>query len=276
MDHYQFIFENIAADEKEILIALLTDIEFEGFEEEGDWLKAFIPIELFEPELFDKIIENKHVKYYKSIIKEINWNQKWESEFQPVVVMNPVTQLPFAVVRANFHEPVKNAEYDLLITPKMSFGTGHHATTYLMIQQMCLLEFTEKSVIDFGTGTAVLAILAEKLGASKIIAIDNDEWSIRNAKENVEANNCNKIELVFANALVPGWKADIILANINLNIIIANLSQIKAACNPGAMVLFSGIMLQDESQVEFALIEHGFIISRCFTKDNWLIILAKG
>jgi ribosomal protein L11 methyltransferase len=129
-------------------------------------------------------------------------------------------------------------------------------------------------VIDFGTGTGVLAILAEKLGAHEILAIDYDDWSINNARENVEANQCEKIVLLKADTIPSGNKADIILANINLNIIQANLDAIKTSANPGADVLFSGILSQDEETIIQALNQHGFRINGILKKDNWLAIVT--
>ena len=124
--------------------------------------------------------ENTIYKY--SIIEDKNWNEEWESQLQPVTINN------FAGIRASFHEPLKNVEHEIIITPKMSFGTGHHATTFLMVEQMEKINFKNKTVLDFGTGTGILAILAEKLGAASVLAIDYDEWSINNALENIEAN----------------------------------------------------------------------------------------
>ncbi len=276
MAHYQFIFETIPEEKKDVLIALLDDMGFNGFEEEGNQLKAFIRIDRFKEDLFDKIIEQNELIYLRSIIKETNWNALWESGFEPILVNHPLTHLPFASVRANFHEAPHNVLYDLLITPKMSFGTGHHATTWLMIQQMSLIDFKGKEVIDFGTGTAVLAILAEKMGASKITAIDHDEWSITNALENIAANNCTRIDLVNAGAIESNVKADIILANINLNVIIANLDAIRKTCNSPAILLFSGILLQDKDQIFADLKAHNFLIKDYFTRDNWLVILTIG
>jgi ribosomal protein L11 methyltransferase len=143
-----------------------------------------------------------------------------------------------------------------------------------MIEQMSQLSLAGKSVIDFGTGTAVLAIMAEKLGADKVLAIDYDEWSISNARENVEANHCEKIDLLKADTIPAGNKADMILANINLNIILANLDAILAAANPGADILFSGILSQDEYTIIQALSQHGFRINSILKKDNWLAIVT--
>ena len=139
--------------------------------------------------MLQKNIEPFQIGFSETTIEETNWNQVWESSFEPVVVDD------FVAVRADFHEPIKGIKHEIVITPKMSFGTGHHATTYMMLEQMGKLDFKDKRVLDFGTGTGVLAILAEKMGAKKIIAIDNDEWSIENANENIKRNNCVAVEL---------------------------------------------------------------------------------
>ncbi|MBS1743580.1 MAG: 50S ribosomal protein L11 methyltransferase [Bacteroidetes bacterium] len=272
MEHYQFLFEQVNEAQRAVLIAQLDAIGFEGYEEEGMVLKAFVEVDKFQPDMFDNLFSNNHIKYSKSIIKERNWNSDWESNFEPVVVLKPDTQQPFVLLRAGFHEPVAGVDLELVITPKMSFGTGHHATTYQMIQQMSLLDFSGKDVIDFGTGTAVLAILAEKMGAKHIVAIDYDDWSISNALENTEANHCSAITLVKAETIEMGYQADIILANINLNIILGNLEAIIAACKPGCRVLFSGIMGQDKNKITSELESAGFTIDSCLEKDNWLVI----
>ena len=273
MDYYQFLFEINPGEERNMLIAMLSNIGFDGFEEEEKFLNGFIAIDDFEQKNFEEIINLNSVKYSRSLIRETNWNEKWEQDFKPVIVNHPDTNLPFASVRANFHSPVAGTLHEIIITPKMSFGTGHHATTCLMIQQMSLLNFQEKTVIDFGTGTGILAILAEKLGASKIIAIDYDDWCISNAKENITANNCTRIELIKGEN-ISNAKSDIILANINLNIIIENLDEIKCACKPEATVLFSGILLHDEEKLTGILKEKNFIIHTCSMKDTWMIIVA--
>jgi len=274
MNYYQFSFDVMQADEKDLLIARLADAGFEGFEEEGTLLKAFVSETDFRENEFESIVELSSLRYLKSVIKETNWNEKWESGFEPVTVFYPGSPRAFARLRADFHPADQSAEYDLLITPKMSFGTGHHATTYLMIEQMSQLSHEGKSVIDFGTGTGVLAILAEKLGATGVLAIDYDDWSINNAQENVEANRCSKIILQKADTIPAGNKADIILANINLNIILANLDAILAAANPGADVLFSGILATDEQSILQALSQQGFRINSILKKDNWLAIVT--
>jgi ribosomal protein L11 methyltransferase len=276
MDHYQFLFENISPEQKDLLIALLGNVGFNGFEEEAENLKAFIETTSFSEAEFNDIIEKNGFKYSKSTIYQTNWNQEWESGFSPVIVPDPNTRQPFAAIRAGFHEAIPGVLFDLVITPKMSFGTGHHATTWLMIQRMSQLDITRKTVIDFGTGTGVLAILAEKLGASTVIGIDNDDWSIRNAQENILANHCSRITLQKAETISVAEKADIILANINLNVIIANLDAILSAAKPGATFLFSGVLTSDHDQLVHTLAEKKINIEQSFTKDNWLAICAKG
>lgn len=275
MEYYQFTFEKVTETQKEVLTAMLNEIGFTGFEEEAAVLKAFINTQDFNENEFENIISLNSVKYSKSIIKEINWNSKWESEFEPVTIFFPETDQPFAYLRANFHPVNIELGYNIEVTPKMSFGTGHHATTYLMIEQMSNLNFGNQHVIDFGTGTGVLAILAEKMDATSILAIDNDDWSIDNAKENIENNNCSHIELIKAETIPAGQQAGIILANINLNIIIANLDNIINACKPGGTILFSGIMKHDEPIIFQALKEKEIDIREHFYRKDWLIIRAQ-
>lgn len=272
MDHYQFIFEVCNQEVADLLIAKLDSIGFEGFEEVDNTLKAFISTDKFDEAQFNLIIEENSINYTQSIVKEKNWNAEWESGFEPVVIFDPVFNKPVISVRASFHEAIEGVKYDLVVTPKMSFGTGHHATTYLMMQKMLLLDFKDKRVIDFGTGTAVLAILASKMGATEITAIDNDDWSINNAKENIESNKCSGINILQCSTIEGGLKAEIILANINLNIIIANLPSIRAACVPETIILFSGIMVKDKQQITDALEAANFPINECEEKDNWLLL----
>jgi ribosomal protein L11 methyltransferase len=155
----------------------------------------------------------------------------------------------------------------------MSFGTGHHATTLQMMEQMSVIDFENKKVIDFGTGTGLLAILAEKLGAQIIEAIDCDDWSINNTIENVEANDCKKIKIVKADSCISSiGEADILLANINLNVIVENIENIKRASKLGAVVLFSGILISDKESISKTLISNKFSIEKMEHQSNWLVI----
>ncbi len=272
MEYFQYVFTGITTEQKEMLIALLSEIGFHGFEENEVELLAFTTHIINKNEL-DKILQIIPVIYSVSTIDEVNWNEKWEAEFEPVTVLVPGSQKIFANVRAGFHPPEKDALHDIVITPKMSFGTGHHATTYGMIENMYEIDFTNKTVIDFGTGTGILAILAEKMGAEKIIAIDNDDWCIRNAEENIKVNDCNKIGICKTGSLQNIPKADIILANINLNVIISNMQNLITVCNKDATIILSGMLLQDKVITEI-IKKYPLTIIKMYERHNWIVITA--
>jgi ribosomal protein L11 methyltransferase len=252
-----------------ILTALLMDSGFEGVEEREEATVASVPSDIFDEDEVRSIFNQFEVAYQVDAVAQQNWNARWEESFEPVLVDD------FAVVRAEFHAPVPGVKYDIIVTPKMSFGTGHHATTFMMLQAMKDLAFEGSSVIDFGTGTGVLAILAEKMGASEVWAIDNDQWSINNARENIEANNCTNIHLLLADQMSTEKKASIILANINLNVIKANLSNMKASCDKHARVLISGFLAEDEAQMNEILTAANFHIVKNIYKNNWMAMLIK-
>ena len=199
-------------------------------------------------------------------LPERNWNEEWEKNFEPVVVDG------FCGIRAFFHPPAAGVEYDLIITPKMSFGTGHHATTYMMLSAMRHLEFNDQPVLDFGTGTGVLAILAEKLGASDVLAIDHDDWCIENAEENIQENNCSHV-VVEKMETIPRNKLFFrILANINKNIILDQLDAMEQHLAPGGVILLSGLLQQDMEEIEKKAARTGLTISDRMTKNNWLCL----
>ena len=266
----QFISVWFKADEATtaMLTALLMDEGFEGVEEREEETIVTIPQQNFVAATVAAIFEKFGVTYKHETVQQQNWNAQWESSFEPVKVGN------FAAIRASFHAPVTDVAHEIVITPKMSFGTGHHATTYLMIQEMEELDFKGRTVIDFGTGTGVLAILAEKLGAKEVLGIDNDDWSISNAKENLAANSCSTITLQKAEEML-GAEADIVLANINLNVIIDNIQKIKSSCKPGGIVLLSGLLKQDEDEISECLTNNGFAILKVLHRNNWIAVLTK-
>ena len=220
MNYIEVLFEDINSELSGILVAQLANIDFEGFEESENQLKAYIASDNYNELIMSSMLERFKCKFSISIVPDQNWNALWESNFEPVIVDD------FCEVRAHFHTPTNSTTHEIIITPKMSFGTGHHATTYMMIQQMRNIEFVNMSVADFGTGTAILAILAEKLGSKKVWAIDYDEWSIRNAEENIIRNNCCKIQLKQSDNFSPTENFDVILANINKNVILDNLNSL--------------------------------------------------
>jgi ribosomal protein L11 methyltransferase len=225
----------------ETLIALLSEIGFDGFEELPNLLKAFIAEADFNNELLNEVLGN-HV-YTKSTIEKQNWNLLWESNFEPVQVAD------FVGIRASFHPPIEGVAHEIIITPKMSFGTGHHATTYLVMEAMQALDFKGKTVYDFGSGTGILAILAEKLGAEKILAVDNDDWCIENSIENIVINHCQRITIEKVSTAESNTQYQLILANINKHIIIENISYLEQALAKGGTILLSGLLVEDQSDI---------------------------
>lgn len=269
--YLQFRFNTSDKQIKEVLLALLAEINFDGFEEKPDALIAIIDEAFYQKEEVEKVTGLfPQLVAEVSVIEEKNWNELWESNYEPVIVGD------FVQVRATFHEALPAVKHEIIITPKMSFGTGHHATTFLMMSEMEQLDFNNKEVIDFGTGTGVLAILAEKLGASRIYALDNDKWSIENAEENIRVNQCSKIHLALADTLPETGKAEIMLANINLNIILKNLTAIKNNVAKSGAVLFSGLLVSDKPVIVPAIESAGFSDLQFFEKNGWLLIHALG
>ncbi len=257
--------EMIAADEslKETLIAKLTDIGFEAFEEMPETLKAFIPSDLYDKAQLITVLGD--LNFQELVIEKQNWNELWESNFEPVHVED------FVGIRASFHPAIKGVEYEIVITPKMSFGTGHHATTYLVMQAMRNLSWKNKMVFDFGTGTGILAILAEKLGAQKIWAIDNDDWCIENATENIAINDCQIIQIEKADSAEMKEKYDIILANINKHIILANIPFLNQILQKKGTILLSGLLVEDEADILKACESVGWKFQFTQTRNGWIV-----
>ena len=253
---------------KEALIAQLSAIGFDAFEEMEESLKAFIPADAFDKVELESILAG--LVYQETIIEKQNWNEVWESNFEPVQVED------FVGIRASFHEPIKDVEFEIVITPKMSFGTGHHATTYLVMQAMRNLEWAGKSVFDFGTGTGILAILAEKLGAESILAIDNDDWCIENATENIAINGCSKITIAKGDSAEMGTRFNRILANINKHIILANIHYLGNSLQKGGLILLSGLLEDDESDILNACISVGWKHQFTNKRNGWIVCMFEG
>jgi ribosomal protein L11 methyltransferase len=290
-------------DFQEVLIALLAEMGYEGFEQEDDRLQAFAGETAFDEAALRELLTAHGLSYSLQRIEERNWNEEWEATFQPVVVEG------FCAIRAHFHAPMPEVEHELIITPKMSFGTGHHATTYMMLQAMRGVDMRGKRVLDFGTGTGVLAILAERLGAGHVVAIDNDDWSIDNAQENVAANGCTRIEVLKRDAVGalgraqeeagiraqensgghaqensgirtqedPGPRAaslagpfDVILANINKHVILKQLGDMAQQLKKGGVILLSGLLSDDAEDIENEAAKNNLSISERIAKGSWI------
>lgn len=257
MNHIQINIE-APEDEQEILISELAELQAIGFEQTSTHLIAYFEENNFESYEVNGLIKNR--KFSMTTLPKQNWNAVWEENFQPVIVGN------FCAIRAHFHQEIKNVEHEIVITPKMSFGTGHHATTYMMIEQMRAIDFINKNVFDFGTGTGILVILASKLGAASITAIDNDEWSIENAEENFQKNNIQSVNL-YASSVIPENKFDIVLANINRNVLEQYASTLVNILSAKGILLVSGILEQDEKFI--VDIFKNLRVVNIQQKENW-------
>jgi ribosomal protein L11 methyltransferase len=263
-NHIQITFTDLQPEQQDVLIAHLSEAGYEGFEQTDLELKAFISEKSYDKRLLQEMAFKYQVEFNEQVIAAQNWNEVWESNFQPVIVND------FVAIRADFHEPIKNLEHEIVITPKMSFGTGHHATTYMMVQQMREIDFKDKTVFDFGTGTGVLAILAEKLGAKKMIAVDNDDWSICNAEENIQKNNCSRIKLKKADSAEMTGQFDIILANINKNVIVENFPSLISHLNVKGTLLLSGLLAEDEEDILAEASKYPLILSTKTNDKGWI------
>lgn len=265
----EIIFTEPDAASREVLMAQLSDLGYDGFEEEGDTLKAYINNDAYDALAVDALAEERKLEFRVNTIQERNWNAEWESSFSPVVVEDKVA------IRAHFHEPVPGVAHEIIITPKMSFGTGHHATTWLMLKHMLELDFTGKTVLDLGTGTGVLAILAERLGAEEILAIDNDEWSVDNARENLGLNGSAKIRVELGNKTPSDQTFDVVLANINKHILLAFCDDICKVLKINGRLLLSGVLREDLDDIRSAYGVHLGEPVVVEERNNWLVVGYK-
>lgn len=227
----------------EILVAEMAEIGFESFDDTEGGLKAYIQLANYGPALMTDILDRYGISIIEKEIEQENWNSRWEENFQPVTVGT------FCTIRADFHEPAEGITHDIIITPKMSFGTGHHATTRMMVERMSEIAFSGCHVLDFGTGTGVLAILAERLGASEVMAIDNDDWSVENTIENIERNNSLAISVQKGSLEVVSGVYNVILANINRHILMQYMDDMAALLHKDGQILMSGILVEDETMI---------------------------
>ena len=290
-EYIQIEFDFNNQEQFDMLVAELADLGFDGFNEEelrpgqndgvalsnglgigAGHCKTFMLADQFEADQVQNeldIIFNKYgLTYSKSIIKEQNWNAVWESNFDPVRVGD------FVGIRAHFHPTFEPAvEFDIKITPKMSFGTGHHPTTFSMIQLMQKIDFDAKTVYDFGTGTGILAILAEKLGAKKVHAVDNDDWCIENAEENISNNESKVITIEKVESALQKQQYDIVLANVNRHIIEANMDELTLIGKPDGILVLSGLLIEDQSDIVKLASSKGWKLQQIQPLNGWVSIL---
>ena len=256
----------------EILMAELIEIGFDSFTEEHDGILAYIQKETFKEQELKEVhlLQNPEIKisYTFQEMPNINWNEEWEKNFSPINVEDKVS------IRAEFHGN-QNLPHEIIIQPKMSFGTGHHATTYLMIQQMLDMNFENKTVLDMGCGTSVLAIFAKQQGAGKTVAIDIDEWSVENSIENA-ARNSVELEISQGTAENLGSENfDIILANINRNILISDIPTYVSVLNSGGQLLLSGLCFFDVDDILEVCTAQNLTLQKKLQREEWVSLLLE-
>ncbi len=254
----------------DILVAQLEDTPFESFIETEEGLSAYIKKDNWHENVLEGVdifsLPGFTVEYTVEEIDQVNWNEEWEKHFEPIEVDGK------CYVRAPFHEK-KDVEFDIVIEPKMSFGTGHHETTFMMIQHLLETDVTGMKTLDMGCGTAILAILAEMKGAKPIDAIDIDNWCYLNSIENAERNNCSQISVYEGDAsLLDGRNYDLIIANINRNILLQDMEQYVKCLNTGGTLLLSGFYEEDIPYIDEACTSRGLKFEKKHGKNNWVAL----
>ncbi len=260
-------------DFSEILMAEIAEAGFDTFLETLEGFEAYVEQDHFDQELVDSIKRKyKHVDplvFAKDRIQKQNWNEEWEKNLEPIIVEDA------CLIRAEFHKIEKKYPYEIIITPKMSFGTGHHQTTYLMIKNQMKMDHQNKWVMDAGCGTAILSIMAHKLGAAHVEAFDIDDWSTVNGKENIENNACSNITLRQGTVAEMKFerKFDVILANINKNVLLAEMKMYAGYILKGGQLLLSGFYTHDVEDLKYEALKHGFSLISVDEKETWAALL---
>lgn len=270
MNYYKYTISN-NVELNEIIIALLGEAPFDTFEETEAGICAYLPAGKGHEEeaeaLLAELSEQFEMQVEKEFIEGQNWNEIWESNFHPVVVRD------FCAIRADFHDPIPGVKHELVINPKMAFGTGHHETTWMCLSALETLPLAGTRLLDYGCGTGILAIMASRLGSAEIEAVDIESESYLNTIENSRLNGVENVVARLGDiTAVEGSGFDGILANINRHIILASLEQLAQLTRPGGWLLVSGILLQDEEIVVNAAVEAGFSQVEIWKRGNWLCI----
>lgn len=270
MDYTEVRFYN-SPELNEIVIAVIAEAGFDMFEERTDGVNGYVPAGRFDELTIRDILESnpllRNIRFESTLIKDRNWNKEWEKNFEPVLIDDTV------YIRAPFHVS-ENYPFEIIIEPKMSFGTGHHATTALMVRLMRKFDLKNKNVLDMGCGSGVLAILAEKMGASKIFAVDFDNWAYVNTIENIERNNCHRITVKEGTAkAIAGKTFDVILANINRNVLLSDMDKYNVSLVEGGLLLLSGILKEDENIIRERAMMLDLKHQLTEGYDNWIAML---
>ena len=276
MKYLEFTFRTVPCTEivNDVLSGVLGEAGFESFVEQTDGITAYIQKELYNESLLkealaDFPLPDTQIEYNFVETEDKDWNEEWEKNFfQPIVIGDR------CVIHSTFHNDVPQAEYDIVINPQMAFGTGHHQTTSLILSELLDADLKGKSLLDMGCGTSILAILAAMRGAAPITAIDIDDWCVENSKDNIKLNEVDNITVELGNAdLLKGRKPfDIIIANINRNILLADMKAYAEVMHPGSEIYMSGFYVQDIPYLQEEAVKHRLKFQYHKEKDNWAAV----
>lgn len=270
MNYFEFNCKTTSAEQSEIVIVQLAELGFESFADSENGFKGYIQESLYTKEVETQIVELQKVLPFEctfELIGDENWNREWEKNFSPINVDNK------CYVRASFHEPVKEIPFDIVINPKMSFGTGHHETTCLMISQLLKTEVKGRAVCDMGCGTSILAILASKMQADHVLAVDTDDWAVENSQENIDTNKVKGIVVKKGGAqLLAGQTFHVILANINRNILLADMDKYVQSLEKQGVLVMSGFFDVDIPLIQSKAESLGMVIVNGMQKNKWAML----
>jgi ribosomal protein L11 methyltransferase len=273
MDYLEFKIK-CAEDFREILIAELAEIGFDSFLENDEGIDAYAVEDDFDREKFDEIIaqyqEIAQISLSEAKMPKVNWNEEWEKNYDPIEVDDLV------YVRASFHQPQPGFRHEIVINPKMSFGTGHHATTFQMLRHQGELDHTGKRVLDVGSGTGILAIMAQLLGAREVEAFDIDDWCVENGNENFDLNGLKtRMGLGTIRQVNPQGPFDIVLANINKNVLLDEMEVYVGLLTTQGLLLLSGFYSEDINDLLEVAEPLGLKLVKQSTKDNWAALILQ-
>ena len=267
--YYQFQIHT-QPELSEIILAYLQDLPFESYEETDNGWNAYVPADQYSVDfdvLLERLKEKISFEFQKNTIPDQNWNAVWESNFDPIIIDD------FCGIRADFHAPIPQVEQEIIINPKMAFGTGHHETTDMVIRQMRTLAFNDAKVLDYGCGTGILAILASRLGAREVVGVEIERPAVENALENIKTNQVSNVKIIAGTLeQVREIGFDIILANINRNVILASLPALYSQLNQNGTLIVSGLMKQDRRMLLEQADQQGFIPINEREKNQWICI----
>jgi len=268
MDYIQVSFSNASSETREILSAMLSAYGYDNFQEDEEQLMAFIGKENFSEDKLKEVLSGElfgEISYRVDVISEKNWNEIWEQNFETVVIAEK------CLISAPFHIVEKPYEYNLIIEPQMSFGTAHHETTACMLELMLDIDFKNKSVLDMGCGTGILAIFASLKKASRVVAIDNCSWAAQNTRHNMALNGVGNVEVMEGDAgNIPQEKFDCILANINRNVLLEDIPKYFNYQSQNGLLFLSGFLQNDLESIQNMLASLGYANVHKIVENDWV------